>query len=65
MTQPDTPPDHDDVVALRPANDSAVLFARLMSFAKQGCQSPETLTPYEIEQLSFALLTYLALDEEI
>lgn len=61
----DAPLDPDEAVALRPANDSAVMFARLMRFATQGCQSPETLTPYEIKQLSFALLTYLALDKTI
>jgi hypothetical protein len=53
-----------EAAALRSANDSVPLFRRLVSFAARGCQSPETLTPYEIEQVSFALLSHLALSKD-
>jgi hypothetical protein len=51
--------------ALRPANDNRPLFARLICFANRGCELPETLTRYEIEQISFGLLARLSLEEDL
>lgn len=53
----------DEAAALRPANDSKPVFARLLDYASRGCRVPDTLTPYEIRQVSFGLLSRLALDE--
>jgi hypothetical protein len=53
-----------EAAALRPANDSVALTARLTDFATRGSAAPETLTPYEIEQISFALLVGLVLEDK-
>ena len=47
----------------KPANDSYPVFERLKAYAKRGTDSPESLSLYEIRQVSFALTLYLDFDE--
>ena len=42
------------------ANDSQAVFERLTDYAKKGMDAPETLTPYEVRQISFALSLYMS-----
>ena len=42
-----------------PANDSRSVFERLTDYTTRGINSPESLSLYEIRQVSFALSLYL------
>ena len=50
--------------AVEHANDSRDVLERLADFAQRGADAPESLTPYEIRQVSFALSLFIATREK-